>query len=75
MALEFRLRSEGRGEGCKVWRGGKMVEDLIQMTESSIVPAFGEQGEVRDSRPDHPHLSLMLLFVPKLNWIELVLIV
>ena len=30
----------------RVWRGGKMVEDLIQMRESSIVPAIGEQGEV-----------------------------
>ena len=24
-----------------------MMEDLVQMTESSIVPAFGEQGKVR----------------------------
>ena len=23
------------------------MEDLVQMTESSIVPAFGEQGKVR----------------------------
>ena len=30
----------------RVRRGGKMVEDLEQMTQSCIVPAFGEQGEV-----------------------------
>ena len=24
-----------------------MIEDLVQMTESSTVPAFGEQGKVR----------------------------
>ena len=42
MAREFRIRSEGRGEGCKVWRGGKMVEDLIQMTESSIKAGGGQ---------------------------------
>ena len=24
-----------------------MVEDLVQMTESSIFPAFGEQGKIR----------------------------
>ena len=24
-----------------------MMEDLVQMTESSIVPALGEQGKVR----------------------------
>ena len=31
----------------RVRRGGKMVEDLVQMTECSIVPAFGEQGKFR----------------------------
>ena len=31
----------------RVRRGGKMMEDLIQMTDSGIVPAFGEQGQVR----------------------------
>ena len=29
----------------RVGRGGQMMEDLVQMTKSSIVPAFGEQGK------------------------------
>ena len=47
MAREFRLQNEGRWRVVRVRRRGKMMEDLIQMTKSSIVPAFGEQGKVR----------------------------
>ena len=37
MAREFNLRSEGRGvRVVRVRRGGKMMDDLIQMTESRI---------------------------------------